>query len=158
MKTSDLRSLQALRQLREQRAASQLAVQQQRCSDTHHALDDAKNTLRLHREALAREAERLYGSFSDGLSINAWHAAQAHLDELAGSRRRLEASVEQTAQLLEVQEQEREVFRAARLARQRQADACDSLLEGRLHSERRAGESRDDAEAIPAAAPPRGVA
>ncbi|WP_426117121.1 hypothetical protein [Pseudomonas sp. DSP3-2-2] len=153
MKTSDLRSLQALRQLREQRAASQLAAQQRRCGDTHHALDDARETLRLHRESLAREAERIYGSFNDGLSINAWHAAQKHLNELVGSRCQLEESVEQTARLLQVQEQEREVFRAARMARQRQADACDSLLEGRLHSERRAGESRDDAEDIPAAAP-----
>ncbi|WP_434563139.1 hypothetical protein J3P95_11315 [Pseudomonas sp. Z5-35] len=153
MKTNDLRSLQALRQLREQRAASQLAAQQQRCSDTHHALDDARDKLHLHRESLAREAERIYGSFSDGLSINAWHAAQEHLNELADSRHQLEESVERTAQLLEVQEQEREMFRAARMARQRQADACDSLLEGRLQSERRAGESRDDAEDIPAAAP-----
>jgi hypothetical protein len=153
MKTNDLRSLQALRQLREQRASSQLAAQQQRCRDSHHELDDAKEKLRLHREAIARKAENIYGTFSEGLSINAWHAAQEHLSELADSQRQLEGSVEQTAQTLEVQEREREVFRAARLARQRQAEACDALLEGRLHSERRAGEHRDEADDIPAPAP-----
>lgn len=151
MKTDDLRSLHALRRLREQRASSQLAAQQQRCRDTHHELDDAKEKLRLHREAIARKAEQIYGTFSEGLSINAWHAAQEHLNELADSQRHLEGSVEHTAQTLEAQE--REVFRAARLARQRQAEACDSLLEDRLHSERRAGEHRDDADDIPAAAP-----
>ena len=157
MKTADLRSLQALRQLREQRAASQLAVQQQRCCNTRHALDDVREKLRLRREALAREAERLYGTFSDGLSISAWHAAQEYLNQLAGSRSQLEASVEQTARLLEVQEQEREVFQATRMARERQAEACDSLLKGRLQNERRAREFRDEADDIPAAGP-RGIA
>lgn len=153
MKTDDLRSLQALRQLREQRASSQLAAQQQRCRDTNQDLDGAKEKLRLHREAIARKAEQIYGTFSEGLSINAWHAAQDHLNELADSQRQLEGSVEQTAQTLDAQEREREVFRAARLARQRQAEACDSLLEDRLHSERRAGEHRDDADDIPVAVP-----
>ncbi|MGZ9706934.1 hypothetical protein ACXX81_13030 [Pseudomonas sp. GNP013] len=157
MKTNDLRNLQALRQLREQRAASQLAAQQQRCCDTHHALDDARETLRLHRESLAREAERIYGAFSDGLSIHAWQAAQEHLNQLAGSRCELQASVEQMARCLEVQEQERDVFHAARVVRQRQALACDLLLEGRLQSERRAWDSRDEADDIPVSAP-RGLA
>lgn len=153
MKTDDLRSLQALRQLREQRASSQLAAQQQRCRDTHEALDDAKEKLRLHREALALKAEKIYGTFSQGLSINAWHAAQEQLNDLADSQRELEGSVEQTAQSLEAQEREREVFRAARLTRQRQAEACESLLDDRLRIERRAGEHRDDADDIPVAAP-----
>jgi hypothetical protein len=153
MKTTDLRNLQALRQLREQRAASQLAAQQQRCRQTHDALDDAREKLRLHREAIAREAESIYGAFSEGLSINAWHAAQAHLQDLTEGRHQLEASVSETAQTLETQEQDREVFRVARMARQRQSEACDSLLQGREQSERRAGEHRDEADEIPRAAP-----
>lgn len=152
MKTNDLRSLQALRQLREQRASSQLAAQQQRCRETHGVLDDARETLRLHREALARKAEQLYGECSAGLSVSAWQAAQAHLHELSEDQRELEGSVDQTEQTLQAQEREREIFRTARLARQRQADACDALLEGRLSSERRAAEHRDDAEDIPVAA------
>lgn len=156
MNTHDLRSLQALRQLREQRASSQLVAQQQRCRDTGAALDDAREKLRLHREALARKAEQIYGTFSEGLSISAWHAAQEHLSELADSQRELEGSVEQTESDLHALEREREVFRTARLARQRQADACDALLEGRLQDERRAGEQRDDADEVPAA--PKGMA
>lgn len=153
MKTNDLRSLQALRQLREQRAASQLATQQQRCRETSTALDDAKEKLRLHRESLAREAEKIYGSFSEGLSVNAWHAAQEHLQDLSDSQQQLETSVHDAAQTLESQEQEREALRRARMARQRQAEACDSLLDNRERHERRAGEHREEADEIPRAAP-----
>lgn len=153
MKTSDLRNLQALRQLREQRAANALAGQRQRCRETGHALDDAREKLRLHREALAATAEKLLGSFSEGLSISAWQAAQAQLDELTDSRLLLEGSVEQTEQTLNNQERERELFRTARLARQRQAEACDALLLGRVQSERRTGELRDDEETIPTSSP-----
>jgi hypothetical protein len=153
MKTNDLRSLQALRQLREQRASSQLAAQQQRCRETSNALDDAKEKLRLHRESIAREAEKIYGSFSEGLSINAWHAAQEHLQDLSDSQQQLEVSVSQVTETLETQEQEREVFRIARMARQRQAEACDSLLDSRERHERRVGEHRDEADEIPRAAP-----
>lgn len=153
MKTNDLRSLQALRQLREQRASSQLAAQQQRCRETSGALDDAREKLRVHREAVAREAQKVYGLFSEGLSINAWHAAQAQLDELADGQQQLEGSVEQVAQTLDVQEREREVFRVARMARQRQSEACQSLLQGRVQDERRAGEHREEADEIPRASP-----
>lgn len=153
MKTNDLRSLQALRQLREQRASSQLAAQQQRCRETNSALDDAKEKLRLHRESIAREAEKIYGSFSEGLSINAWHAAQEHLQDLSDSQQQLEVSVSEVTQTLATQEQEREVFRIARMARQRQAEACDSLLDSRERHERRAGEHRDEAAEMPRAMP-----
>jgi len=153
MKTNDLRSLQVLRQLREQRASSQLAAQQQRCRETSDALDDAKEKLRLHRAAVAREAEKVYGLFSEGLSINAWHAAQAQLDEWADGQQQLEGSVEQVAETLDEQEREREVFRVARMARQRQSEACQSLLEVRVQDERRAGEHREEADEIPRASP-----
>jgi len=153
MKTNDLRSLQALRQLREQRASSQLAAQQQRCHETSDALDDAKEKLRLHRETVAREAENIYGLFSAGLSIYAWHAAQAQLDEWADGQQQLEGSVEQVAETLDEQEREREVFRRARMARQRQSEACQSLLEVRVQDELRAGEHREEADEIPRALP-----
>lgn len=153
MKTNDLRSLQALRQLREQRASSQLAAQQQRCREINSTLNDAKEKLRLHRESIAREAEKIYGSFSEGLSINAWHAAQEHLQDLSDSQQQLEVSVGEVTQTLETQEQEREVFRIARMARQRQAEACDLLLDSRERHERRAGEHRDEADEMPRAMP-----
>lgn len=151
MNTNDLRSLRALRQLREQRASSQLAAQQQRCRDTHEALDDAREKLRLHREALARKAEQIYGNFSEGLSISAWQAAQEHLDELSDNQRQLESTVDLNEQALAAQERERDVFRAARMARQRQAEACDSLLSDRLRNELRAGERREEADELPRA-------
>lgn len=149
MNTHDLRSLRALRQLREQRASSQLVAQQQRCRDSHEALDDAREKLRLHREALARKAEQIYGNFSEGLSVSAWQAAQEHLDDLADNQRELETNVDLNEQALAAQEREREVFRAARMARQRQAEACDALLGDRLRSERQSAERRDEAEDLP---------
>ncbi|MBC3346035.1 YscO family type III secretion system apparatus protein [Pseudomonas sp. SWRI196] len=150
MKTNDMRNLQALRQLREQRASSQLAAQQQRCRETHVALDDAKEKLRLHREALAREAERIYGLIGAGVSISNWHAAQEHLEVLyEGGQRQLEVSVSEMARTLAVHEQTREVFRVAHAARQRQAQACDTLLDDRERLERRVDEHRLEADEIP---------
>lgn len=144
MKSHELRNLNALRQLREQRASGQLAAQQQRCRETHEVLDDAREKLRLHRESLAREAEKLYGRFSEGLSINAWHEAQARLAELEDDQQQLESGVQQARQTLDGQEQERDVFRIARAARQRQADAWQMLVDGREQGERREGELREE--------------
>lgn len=153
MKTSDMRSLQALRQLREQRASSQLVAQQRRCRETNVALDDAKEKLRLHRETLAREAERIYGSISEGMSISDWRMAQEHLEALyEGGQRQLEVSVSEVARTLEIHEHQREVFRVAHVARQRQVQACDTLLEGRERVERLIDEHRLEADEIPRAA------
>ncbi|WLI42220.1 hypothetical protein PSH74_11620 [Pseudomonas hefeiensis] len=128
MKTNDMRNLQALRQLREQRASSQLVAQQQRCRETHVALDDARERLRLHREALACEAERIYGLISGGVSISDWQAAQQHLEVLyEDDQRQLEVSVSEVARTLEDHERTREVFRVAYVARQRQAQALRHL-------------------------------
>jgi flagellar biosynthesis chaperone FliJ len=146
MNSHDLRNLHALRQLREQRASSQLAAQQQRCRETNVALDDAKEKLRLHRESIAREAEKLYGRFSEGLSINAWHEAQERLAELEDDNQQLQSGVAEVTQLLDGQEQEREVFRIARAARQRQADAWQVLVDGREQGERRENEQREEAD------------
>lgn len=150
MKTNDMRNLQALRQLREQRASSQLVAQQQRCRETHVALDDAKEKLRLHREALAREAERIFGLISQGVSVSDWQAAQDHLEALyEGGQRKLEASVGEVARTLEAHEHTREVFRVAHVARQRQSEACDTLLDGRERQERRVDEHRLEADETP---------
>jgi flagellar biosynthesis chaperone FliJ len=153
MKTNDLYDLQALRQVREQRASSHLAAQQQRCRDTHQSLDDAKEKLRLHREAIARKAEALYGRFSEGLSISAWQAAQDQLNELAEDRRRLEESVEQNAHTLDEQERERDAFRRAHLLRRRQAEACDMLLDTHLKEAHRHAGRREEADEMPAITP-----
>lgn len=152
MKTNDLRSLLALRQLREQRASSQFVAQQQRCRETNSALDDAKEKLRLHREALAREAERIYGVIVKGISISDWQAARDHLDDLSDGQQHLEVSVGEVTRALETHEQEREVFRVAYFVRQRQSEACDSLLNTRQRFERRANEHRLEADEIPRAA------
>lgn len=144
MKTQQLRTLQTLRVLREQRAASQLAAQQQRCAQTHGVLIDAKEQLRLHREAVAQEAGEIYASLSEGLSVASWQAAQDRLRGLSHDERALEAHVNQASTTLQSQEQERERFRQERLSRQRQSDAWQSLLDGRESSERRVGELRDE--------------
>jgi len=144
MKTEQLRTLQTLRVLREQRAASQLAAQQQRCVQTHGALTDAKEKLRLHREAVAREAGEIYASLTEGLSVASWQAAQDRLRGLSDDERLLEGDVSQVSSTLQTQERERELFRQERLSRQRQSDAWQSLLDGRESCERVAGELREE--------------
>eukprot|EP01132_Coremiostelium_polycephalum_P005662 gene5662-7048_t len=133
MKTEQLRTLQTLRVLREQRAASQLAAQQQRCAQTRGALTDAKEQLRLHREAVAHEAGEIYASLTEGLSVASWQAAQDRLRGLADDEQVLEGDVSHVSSTLQTQERERELFRQERLSRQRQSDAWQSLLDGTRH-------------------------
>ena len=90
MKTDQLRTLQTLRVLREQRAANQLAAQQQRCAQTHDVLTDAKEQLRLHREAIAEEARQVYAALTEGLSVASWQAAQERLRGLSDDQQLLE--------------------------------------------------------------------
>lgn len=144
MKTEQLRTLQTLRVLREQRAASQLAAQQQRCVQTHGALNDAKEQLRLHREAIAHEAGEIYASLTEGLSVASWQAAQDRLRGLSDDEQLLEGDVSHVSRTLQTQERERDLFRQERLSRQRQSDAWQSLLDGRESSERVAGELREE--------------
>lgn len=144
MKTEQLRTLQTLRVLREQRAASQLAAQQQRCAQTHGVLTDAKEVLRLHREAVAEEARQVYASLTEGLSVASWQAAQERLRGLSDDQEQLENDVSHVSITLQSQERERELFRQERMNRQRQSDAWQSLLDGRESHERRVGELRDE--------------
>lgn len=153
MKTDDLRDLHALRELREQRAEKLLAAQQQRCLDTQRGLDDARQKLQVHRQFTTGEAQKIYGLLSEGVSINAWHAAQDQLNDLAMSRQHLESGVRELARTLATQQQEREGLRLERLARQRQSEAWQTLLLGREQDERRASEHREEADDIPLAAP-----
>ncbi|MHC6226890.1 type III secretion system stalk subunit SctO [Pseudomonas sp. X10] len=146
MNDHELKSLHALRQLREQRASSQLAAQRQRCRETHQALDEARERLHQHREASAREAESLYGRFSDGMSVQALLAAQARLEELEDAQQALLGGVDEVSQALVEQEHSREALRVAHAARQRQVDAWQALVDGYAQGERRAGESREEAE------------
>nr|WP_314576613.1 hypothetical protein [uncultured Pseudomonas sp.] len=153
MNSDELRSLRTLRQLREQRASSELAAQQQRCRDSHQLLDNAKEKLRLHRESIARRAEAIYGNFSEGLSISAWHAAQAQLSEWADNQRALEDSVQYNAEALGAQEELRDTFRHAHILRRRQAEALDALFETALKAERQQRGRREEADELPAAGP-----
>jgi len=148
MKTHELRSLQGLRQLREQRAASQLAAQQRRCWQTHDVLEDARKRLSKHRECIAHEAESLFGRFSEGLSVAAWQAAQERLQVLEYDQRQLESSVHKVRQILDGQELERDVFRTARAARQRQVDAWQMLVERREGIERLVDERREEVDEL----------
>jgi hypothetical protein len=146
MKTHELRSLQALRKLREQRAANQLVAQQQRCQQTSHALDLAKERLHLHRENLAREAQQIYASLTEGLSVISWQDAQARLSALANGQQQMETGIDEVEQTLETQKRERETFRLERMTRQRQCEAWDMLLGRREHTEQRAAEHLEDAD------------
>ena len=144
MKTDQLRTLQTLRVLREQRAANQLAAQQQRCAQTHDVLNDAKEQLRLHREAIAEEARQVYAALTEGLSVASWQAAQERLRGLSDDQQLLENDVRHVSTTLQSQERERDLFRQERLSRQRQSEAWQSLLQGRESDERRVGELREE--------------
>ena len=144
MKTDQLRTLQTLRVLREQRAANQLAAQQQRCAQTHDVLNDAREQLRLHREAIAEEARQVYASLTEGLSVASWQAAQERLRGLSDDQQVLENDVHHVSTTLQSQERERDLFRQERLSHQRQSEAWQSLLEGRESDERRVGELREE--------------
>ncbi|MDF0733071.1 hypothetical protein P0Y43_20470 [Pseudomonas entomophila] len=146
MNVHDLKNLQALRELREQRASSQLAAQRQRCRESHAALDDARERLRQHREASAREAEKLYGRFSEGLSVKAWLAVELRLAELEDDQQSLLGSLDDAHQRHAEQEASRETLRVAHAARQRQADAWDAMVQRHAQGERRAGELREEAD------------
>ncbi|MEE4740105.1 hypothetical protein V2K88_00325 [Pseudomonas alliivorans] len=148
MKTADLHNLQALRLLREQRASAHLTTQRERCRETRHHLDQARETLRLHREMRAQEAEQAYGLFSEGVSVSAWHAAQVHLKQLDEERDALQADVNAAALNVETEEQARERLSVEHRQRQQQSRAWQSLLEQRLSLETRQGEQRDEAEQL----------
>ncbi|KTB81756.1 hypothetical protein ACTAB9_16110 [Pseudomonas syringae] len=152
MKTADLHSLQALRVLREQRAAARLAAQRERCRDANSELDQAREALRLHREKLAQEAEQAYGRFSEGLSVSAWRATQERLQQLYDERAALQANAEAVAVTLETEEQARERLRQAHIEQQQKTRAWQSLVEQRARSDARLGEQRDEAD-LPASPP-----
>ncbi|MFB4392305.1 MULTISPECIES: hypothetical protein [unclassified Pseudomonas] len=146
MNAHDLKNLQALRQLREQRASSQLAAQRVRCRESHAALDDARERLHLHREAAAREAEKLYGRFSEGLSVSAWLAAQLRLGELEDDQQALLGGIDRAHADLAHQEQARAALQGVHAQRQRQVEAWDDVVRRHAHGERRAGELREDSD------------
>jgi len=155
MKTHELRSLQALRQLREQRAASQLVSQQRRCQATESELDQAKERLRLHREHLARQAQQAYAALTDGLPVARWHAAQALLDELSEQQAQLQSQASEVQHCLDEEVGVREDLRLAHVSRQRQCEAWDSVIGQRRRGEQRAAEHREDADegvALPSSA------
>lgn len=146
MKSHELKSLQTLRQLREQRAGAQLAAQRQRCRESDAAVDAARERLHQHREASAREAEKLYGRFSEGLSVKAWLAAQAQLSELDDHQDTLLDGLDDACLTHQQQEAARETLRVAHVAKQRQVDAWASLVQGHEQGQRRQGEAREEAD------------
>lgn len=146
MNDHDLKNLQALRQLREQRAGSQLAAQRTHCRESHAVLDAARERLHQHREAAAREAEKLYGRFSEGLSVSAWLAVQWRLGELEDDQQALLGGVEQAHAQWAHHEQARTALQVLHGQRQRQVEAWDYVLRQHAHGERRAGERREDSE------------
>ena len=152
MKTADLHSLQALRQLREQRASSRLAAQQVRCRETQTELDKAREALHLHREKMAREAEEVYGRFSEGLSVSAWNAAQDELQRLDDEREQLQTQTEDAVRTVQTQAEAREQLRQEHLARQQKTLAWNALLDQRVRQDVRAGEQRDETDELPGGA------
>jgi len=146
MKTHELRNLQALRQLREQRAATQLLVEQRQCQERERELALAKQRLHRHREQLAREAQQAYAALADGLSVTQWHAAQSQLQGLSDEQSQLQTAADAMTRQHDQQLQRRDDCRVQHLARQRQCDAWDSVVEHRQRGELRAAEHREDAD------------
>ncbi|NWA11384.1 type III secretion system stalk subunit SctO [Pseudomonas gingeri] len=146
MKTKTLQSLQSLRVLREQRAATALVAQQQRVRETGSERDQARERLREHRESIAREAEAIYASLEGGLSVASWQAAQARLQDLAEGQEVLEEQVGEVSQKLQVEELHRDACQRERLMRQRQSEAWQSLVERRERVERGTRETREESD------------
>lgn len=146
MKKADLYSLQDLRLMREQRAAALLTTQRERCRDAHHELDQARETLRLHRERLVQEAERAYGRFSEGLSVSESRAIQERLEQLNEERQALQAEAEAVALTVESAEQVRERLRQTHVQQQHRSRAWQSLVEQRMREDVRVSEQRDEAD------------
>lgn len=153
MKTADLHSLQALRELREQRASSRLAAQQARCRETRTELDKSREALHQHRERLAREAEEVFGRFSEGLSVSAWRAAQEELERLEEQGESLAEQAVVATREVENQEQLRQELRQQHAAQQQKTVAWGALVEQRARREARAGEQRDEADELPGSRP-----
>ncbi|KPX59088.1 Myosin heavy chain B [Pseudomonas amygdali pv. hibisci] len=146
MKKADLYSLQALRLLREQRAAAHLGAQRERCRDSHTELDQAREKLRLHREQLAREAEQAVGQLGEGLSVSEWKVVQERLKQLHDERKALQADADNAVLNLETEEQARKRLRQAHLEQLKKSRAWQNLVEQRMRNDARASEQRDEAD------------
>ena len=146
MKTHELRNLQALRQLREQRAATQLLVEQRQCQDRERELELAKQRLHLHREQRVREAHQAYAALADGMSVAQWHAAQRQLQGLSDEQTQLQTAADDITRQRDQQARRRDDCRVHHLARQRQCDAWDSVVDYRQRHELHAAEHREDAD------------
>ena len=153
MKTADLYSLQALRQLREQRASSRLATQQARCQETRSELEKSREALHAHRERLAREAQDIYGKFSEGLAVSAWQAAQDELQRLEAESEQLQNATEEAARAVQSEEELRDQLRQQHIARQQKTAAWGTLVDQRARRDRRDGETREEADERPDAGP-----
>lgn len=149
MNTHQLRSLQALRQLREQRAAVQRMAQHRECRRTEEQLTLARQRLHLQREQLARETGQVYGALIEGMSVGDWQAAQSHLDGEADRQLQLLQQAEDVSRTFAEHSRTYEALRTQHVARQRQCAAWDALLEGRQRDEQRAAEQAEDADDAP---------
>lgn len=149
MNARQLNQLQQLRALREERATRELAGQRQQREQADAQLSEAQQRLHDHRAALAAHAEQVFGRFSEGLSVGAWQAAQEQLEALAESDEALTCEVDAAHQHLDFHLREEDALRQQRLARQRQLEACDLLVERRQRRDLLEQERREDSDELP---------
>jgi hypothetical protein len=146
MTPHQLRSLQVLRQLREQRAAVQKIAQRRECLRTEEQLTMARQRLHLQREQLARKTRQAYGALVEGMSAGDWQAAQWHLEGEVDRQLQLQHQADDASRTFDEQSQTYETLRTQHIARQRQCEAWDKLLEGHQRDEQCAAEQTEDAD------------
>lgn len=147
MTPRDLQQLHAVRQRREQQAASASALQRQACAAAQAALADARDEAETLRQALQQRADRLNASaLAAALPVPQWLAAQA---EVEAQRERYLASLEavEAARQARSQQREHQLERDRELRRcQRRLQAWDSLLGRARQAAWRAEECHDEQE------------
>jgi len=147
MTPGDLQRLHAVRQRREQQAATASALQRQACAQAAVALADAGEQARVQRARLCQQAEALHARASAAaLPVRQWQSAQA---EVEAQREHHAASLEavEAARQAHAEQLDRQAALDVELRRcQRRLQAWASLIERERLAARRFEECHDEQE------------
>lgn len=145
MKADAIDQLQRLRHLRERRAASALAAQQQRHAAAVAALEHACEEAKAADTVVQDKAAELQQLLCAGaLPVATCQTALEALDEFDGYRRLLAAKLVEAEARVRVEDERRRDLQQQLRSRQRQCEALEPLLRQREDSERRAAEALEE--------------
>ena len=145
MKAEAIGQLQRLRHLRERRAASVLAAQQQRHAAAVAALERAREEAGAADKVVQDKAAELQRLLCAGaLPVAACQTALEALDEFDGYRRLLATKLVEAEARVRVEDERRCELQRQLRSRQRQLEALEPLLRQRDGRERRAAEALEE--------------